>query len=385
MTRCILARKQASVEPTVHAHMGRFGVPVAAVALLVVQSISMNCNAGDGFVEDSDFTCEDECLSQNNPAAQAMGVDSKAANYNPKCDHEWALKSGNSVYYVYQRHAEKKLEMAEKSGKSLPELVSEGVCVEGEKDLDACVKRLKREALAAKIEARDKTLQHNKARLEMTTKGNPAFTRQDGSRPGAKKKTTVLNDFYRMSRKDPKNEIQLIAPQEIVFTPRKNAIEGARLKKTEQRKIEDAETKRKLGVEDAPIVETESGETDEKLQESLRKALKDDSTTNPYSLKKFEKDDSVKKSALEKSAKDKKKISIKVRDNTSVKAFEGVMDEIQGEVKKSSGGSAQAQGLDTPGEKQIHVVTPIERSDVSTGKIGVELEKELKDAVDPLH
>ncbi|MBI2605224.1 MAG: hypothetical protein HYW49_03990 [Deltaproteobacteria bacterium] len=356
-----------------------------ALLFLTLLAVPTVTSAADGFVEDSDFTFEDECLNQNNPAAQAVGINPNAANYNAKCDHEWALKSGNSVYYVYQRHAEKKLEMAQRPGKSLQDLVSEGVCVEGEKDLNACVERLKREALAAKIEARDKTLQHNKARLEMTTKGNPAFTPEGGSQPAAKRKTTVLNDFYRMSKKNPKNAAQLLAPQEIVFTPQKGAIEGARLKKAEQRKIEDAETKRKLGVEDAPIVETESGETDEKLQQSLDKALKDDSARNAYSLKKFEKDDRVKKNALEKSAKDKKKISIKIRDNTSVKAFEGVMDEIQDEVKKGPGESSKTQGLDAPGEKQIHIVTPIERSDVSTGNIGIKLEKELKDAVDPLH
>ncbi len=384
MVSGMLGQRQVSEKPQECVGIERIQMLAIALLFLMIQLSSKFAIAGDGFVEDSDFTFEDECLNQNNPAAQTMGIDSKVANYNPKCDHEWALKSGNSVYYVYQRHAEKKLEMAQKSGKNIDDLVKEGVCVDGE-NIDGCLNRLKREALAAKIEARDKTLRHNKARLEMTTQGNPAFMLQGGSQPAAKKKTTVLNDFYRMSRKNPKNAVQLLAPQEIVFTPQKNAIEGARLKKTEQVKVKDAETKRKLGVEDAPIIESESGETDEKLQESLGKALKDDSAKNPYSLKKFEKDDSVKKSALEKSAKDKKKISIKIHGNTSIKAFEGVMDEIQDEVKKGPGESSKTQGLDAPGEKQIHIVTPIERSDVSTGKIGIELEKELKDAVDPLH
>ena len=277
-------------------------------------------HATDDVIEGIQYKFDDECTQVTK--AGKIKIDPKLRDYNPKCDHEWALKNAESVYFVYESYTEKvynKITCAnDTTGKCkvppFADLQKDGVCMDTETEPD-CKDRWQRQMLNAKIETRNKTLKYNKARNEMVIGKRKTMSPDNFARPGTPpptgKRSTVLNDFYRASQN--KAAVQkILAPQDISFQSKEVLDPNLKINKAQDVEVTDQKAQQTMGLTKAGSkLEIESGESDAKLQKLVNKSLNNKTGKNDvYSRKNYEKDTKAEKDYVDNKRKSKQKITI---------------------------------------------------------------------------
>jgi len=287
----------------------------------------------------SDFKIKEECLKKGSTLP------------NPHCDHDWALRNGNSLNFVHQHYMDSLVERV-KNASDLSGFYQDGICLNSE-DQGQCVERLQREALNSKIQIREETLKYNKGRLDMLDERVKLAAPTAADTPV---KNSVLNDLYKFSRTKNKIPYNLLSPQSVSFdTDVKDPVileKAGKLKEVENvpAPIQDLERRRQLALDERDL-EIEKSLNDTKLNKKLEKALKDEGPQDKISEKKYKQDVLKKKRALAdfKKKKLKQPASSPLAPSEGMQTLEATMDAFHAEALKESPG----KGLAEAGDKQL--------------------------------
>lgn len=301
-----------------------------------------NFNAFDS----SDFKFAKECKIEGRNS-HLKSVDNKYVLQNSKCDHEWALKSSNSIHSVLDIHTNKKMEKIKDPKNSIATLQEDGLCMEDE-NKDECLSRVKREALKTKIDARNELIKNNKQRVELV---NDHPTIGNNSEPNPK--NSILNDMYRYSQKaskEKKNKRSVVAnpfvPQVVEFGKGIDE-ENLSVKESKGTYLNSLRKKSVLGVDSTVnTIETEGADENERIRQKVIKNLK---TSNSGFSKRDYQDDIRNREKMVKDVNTRKK---KVEtnsgsENLSVQAFQETMKDVNdslGDVLKDQYNNESAYG-----------------------------------------
>jgi hypothetical protein len=347
--------------------------------LVVSLFISVICQAQTK----PELALDDECFKAFRAKATQRGLKTDVATYNGKCDQEWALKNGNTLQYIYQAYAERIVKVAEE--KPLSELIASGICLDADNSQDACVARLKREALAVKVDTRKKLLQNNRARMDMHTDQKPTFI--DSSAEALNEpKGTILNDLYVISEnfKKAKELEKVYAPQPIDFSKNMSSLEDANILSSYKMNVPNTQSRDILGLDADNFIEIEGNHSNDALNTKFHKALAAKADENIYSAKNFKADTSLKQRYLDEKIKSKDKVTIKVKDNLAVQAFNEIMDSVnqQAMEKNRSANNRHPTSLADPGKKNTYAFPTIdpnvtEDKEIKKTSLDVEIDDDL--------